>query len=80
MSEQPKQRWRFELGRSPRECKIFLNDEQWLNVVSLKIEAGYDQSGSPQQTKLTFSVLPYDIQVDIAPSLQGDLDDGLFGA
>jgi hypothetical protein len=73
MSEQPKQKWRFELGRTPRECKVFLNDEQWMNVVWLKIEAGWDQSGNAQVTKLTFSVLPHEIQVDIAPSLQGAL-------
>jgi hypothetical protein len=78
MSEPTKQHWRFELGRFPSECKIFLNDEQWLNVRSLKIEAGYDE-GHPTPTVLTFSVYPHEVQVDILPSLQGELDNGLFG-
>ena len=79
MSEQPTQRWRFELGRRPQDCKVFLNDELWRNVISFKIEAGVDAAGNPRPSLLTFSVLPHEVQVDIDPSLQGDHDDGLFG-
>ena len=78
MTEMPKQRWRFELGRTPKDCKIFLNDEQWWNVVSLKIEAGMNTSGNPLCTKLTLEVFPHEVIVDIHPSLQGDIEDGFF--
>ncbi len=72
MSEIP-QHWRFELGRSPKDCKVFLNGEQWFNVAWLKIEVGAE--GMPT---LTFQVYPHAVVVDINPSLQGDSADGLF--
>jgi hypothetical protein len=74
MSESIKQRWRFELGRDPRDCKIFLNDEQWVNIKWFRIEAGGDRV-----TSLTFEVYPHEVQVDVMPSLEEDIKDGLFG-
>ena len=73
MAELPKQRWHFELGRAPQHCKVFLNDEQWFNIKWFKIEMSY---GGP--TSLTFEVYPHEVVVNIDPSLQGEMDDGLF--
>jgi hypothetical protein len=58
MSERPKQQWRLELGRTVRECKVFLNDEPWHNVTSLSLTAGVDQP-----TRLMLELLPYEIIV-----------------
>ena len=71
--EMPKQHWRIKLGRSAQECAIFLNDEPWNNIASLKIEAGVNHP-----TRLTLELIPHEVMVDIPPSLEGDFNDGFF--
>lgn len=79
--EIPKQHWRFEMGRTPNSCKIFLNDEQWFNVQWCQIEAGFSDRNTPVITTLTLRLFPTQVTVDMDPSAipPGDRPDGLFG-